>query len=171
MTDCRDRGCFVRESFCRPDHDQRLESGAFRRTTANGDLRMGLTTGEWSCLSFTTTSWRRCCCHPWPGIPIRAAAAQTTPIKPPSACALERYRLANGQFPGDLQALVAALAPFAERFDTGEPYIIPRSDDDLFVLIRSAGTKKTTAALRAQPCLTKPQAMGLVTSGRDKMRR
>ena len=39
-------------------------------------------------------------------IPLRAAAAQTAVDEAAIACALERYRLANGQFPEILEALV-----------------------------------------------------------------
>jgi hypothetical protein len=39
-------------------------------------------------------------------IPRRAAAAQTAADEAAIACALERYRLANGQFPENLDALV-----------------------------------------------------------------
>jgi hypothetical protein len=69
------------------------------------------------------------------GSPIPAARAQTAADQAALACALERYRLANGQFPETL----AALAPrFISRAPndviTGQPYKYRRADDGQFIL-------------------------------------
>jgi hypothetical protein len=70
-----------------------------------------------------------------PRLPVKAARAQTTTDQAAIACALERYRLANGQFPENLQALVPR---FAARMPndviTGEPFKYRRADDGRFVL-------------------------------------
>jgi hypothetical protein len=68
-------------------------------------------------------------------IPVKGAAAQTVADQAAMACALERYRLANGQFPENLQALIPH---FAARLPndviTGEPLKYRRTDDGWFVL-------------------------------------
>ena len=67
--------------------------------------------------------------------PRKGAAAQTAVDQASLACALERYRLANGQFPEKLDALVPQFVsqlpsdPF-----TGEPYKYRRTDDGQFIL-------------------------------------
>jgi hypothetical protein len=68
-------------------------------------------------------------------VPAKIAAAQTAADQAALACALERYRLANGQFPETL----AALTPkFISRppndVITGQPYKYRRTDDGQFVL-------------------------------------
>ena len=51
------------------------------------------------------------------------------------ACALERYRLANGQFPENLQALVPRfIAHLPNDVITGEPFKYRRAGDGRFVL-------------------------------------
>jgi hypothetical protein len=68
-------------------------------------------------------------------IPIKAAAAQTASDQAAIACALERYRLANGQFPQDLQALVPRFAAhLANDVITGDPFKYRRTDDGRFIL-------------------------------------
>jgi len=76
-------------------------------------------------------------------IAIKAAAAQTDADEAAMACALERYRLANRNFPDDL----AALAPrFADHLPndviTGEPYKYRNTEDGRFVLY-SVGWNET----------------------------
>jgi hypothetical protein len=68
-------------------------------------------------------------------MPLKTAAAQTAANQAAIACALERYRLANGQFPDSL----AALAPrFFSRIPddilTGQPYTYRRTGNGHFVL-------------------------------------
>ena len=68
-------------------------------------------------------------------LPERAARQQTIADQAAIACALERYRLANGQFP----ATLAALTPqFMSRLPNdvigGQPYKYRRTDDGRFVL-------------------------------------
>lgn len=68
-------------------------------------------------------------------VPLRAAAAQTTADETMLACALERYRLANGQFPDNLKALVPKfVSDLPNDLLTGEPYKYHRKDDGSFVL-------------------------------------
>ena len=76
-------------------------------------------------------------------IPRRAASAQTAADQAALGCALERYRLANGQFPENL----AALAPrFISQLPydviNGEPLKYRRTDDGQFVLY-SVGWNET----------------------------
>jgi hypothetical protein len=76
-------------------------------------------------------------------IPIKAATAQTSTDQAFIACALERYRLANGQFPDNLQALVPRFAAqLPNDVITGEPFKHHRTDDGRFVLY-SVGWNET----------------------------
>ena len=66
---------------------------------------------------------------------LKSAAAQTTVNQAAIACALERYRLANGHFPEKLDALVPQLiSPLPNDVLTGEPYKYRRTDNGQFVL-------------------------------------
>jgi hypothetical protein len=68
-------------------------------------------------------------------LPVKAAAAQTAADQAAVACALERYRLANGQFPDNLQALVPRFAAHLPNdVISGEPFKYRRTDDGRFVL-------------------------------------
>ncbi|MGP8198590.1 MAG: hypothetical protein ACLQU4_03705 [Limisphaerales bacterium] len=68
-------------------------------------------------------------------VPIKAAAAQAATDQAAVACALEQYRLANGQFPGNLQALVPRfIARLPNDVITGESFKYRRTDDGRFVL-------------------------------------
>jgi hypothetical protein len=61
--------------------------------------------------------------------------AQTATDQAAIACALERYRLANGQFPENLQALVPHFAAHLPNDAiTGESFKYRRTDDGRFVL-------------------------------------
>jgi hypothetical protein len=65
----------------------------------------------------------------------RSAAAQTTADQAALACALERYRLAKGQFPENLEALVPQfIARLPSDLLSGEPYKYRRTDDGQFTL-------------------------------------
>jgi type II secretory pathway pseudopilin PulG len=65
----------------------------------------------------------------------RSATAQTAADQAALACALERYRLAKGQFPEKLEALVPEfVARLANDLFTGEPYKYRRTDDGQFTL-------------------------------------
>ena len=69
------------------------------------------------------------------GMPIKAATAQTAADEAMLACALERYRLANGQFPGTLEALVPRfISELPHDVISGEPYKYRRTGDGQFVL-------------------------------------
>jgi hypothetical protein len=74
----------------------------------------------------------------WPAlnrVVVKAAVAQTITDQVAIACALERYRLANGQYPDRLDALVPAfIAKLPADVTTGEPYKYRRTDDGRFIL-------------------------------------
>jgi hypothetical protein len=66
---------------------------------------------------------------------IKAAGAQTTMDQAALACALERYRLAEGRFPEKLEALVPRfMSQLPKDALTGEPYRYRRIADGQFVL-------------------------------------
>jgi hypothetical protein len=68
-------------------------------------------------------------------VPMRAAAAKTAADQAALACALERYRLANGQFPETLAALTPRFISRAPNdVITGQPYKYRRADDGQFIL-------------------------------------
>jgi len=68
-------------------------------------------------------------------IPMRAAAAQTAVDEAALACALERGRLANGQFPENLGALVPKfISQLPSDVISGEPCKYRRTADGQFVL-------------------------------------
>ena len=66
---------------------------------------------------------------------MKAAIAQTAADQAALACALERYRLANGQFPENLTALVPQfVSQLPNDIITGEPLKYRRTDGGQFVL-------------------------------------
>jgi len=68
-------------------------------------------------------------------ISMRAATGQTSTDHAVLACALERYRLANGNFPEKLDVLVPQfIAQLPNDLVTGEPYKYRRTDDGQFIL-------------------------------------
>jgi hypothetical protein len=68
-------------------------------------------------------------------IHAKAAAAQTAADQAALACALERYRLANGQFPETLAALSPQFMDHAPHdVITGQPYKYRRTEDGQFIL-------------------------------------
>ena len=68
-------------------------------------------------------------------IPIKGAAGQTAADQVVLACALERYRLANGKFPESLSALSPQfIAQVPHDLFTGESYKYRRSEDGQFIL-------------------------------------
>ena len=65
----------------------------------------------------------------------KSAAAQTAVDQAAIACALERYRMANGRFPEKLAALTPqVIAALPNDALTGEPYKYRLKDDGRFVL-------------------------------------
>ena len=90
-----------------------------------------------------TTLSRECCCPPWAGAPRKFARAQCSADLARVACAPERYRLANGQFPDTLEALAPK---FIEKLPydviNGQPLKYRRTDDGQFVLY-SVGLNET----------------------------
>ena len=68
-------------------------------------------------------------------VPRRAATAQAGTDEAVLACALERYRLANGKFPERLDALVPRfVSQLPKDTVTGEPYKYRLTDNGQFVL-------------------------------------
>jgi len=66
---------------------------------------------------------------------VRAATAQVPTDQAVLACALERYRIANGQFPQTLDALVPRfISQLPHDVITGEPYKYRLTKDGRFVL-------------------------------------
>jgi hypothetical protein len=66
---------------------------------------------------------------------LRSATIQTAFNQAAIACALERYRLANGHFPEKLEALAPRfMSPLPNDVLTGEPYKYRLRDDGRFVL-------------------------------------
>jgi len=66
---------------------------------------------------------------------LKTAAAQTAVNQAAIACALERYRLANGHFPEKLDALAPQfITTLPKDVLTGEPYRYRRTEDGRFVL-------------------------------------
>ena len=76
-------------------------------------------------------------------VPMKAAMAQTAADEAALACALERYRLANGQFPETLEALVPRfISQLPNDVISGEPYKYHLTNDGQFALY-SVGWNKT----------------------------
>jgi hypothetical protein len=74
---------------------------------------------------------------------VKVATAQTAVDQAALACALERYRLANGQFPEKLEALVPRfISQLPHDVITGAPYKYRRTADGQFVLY-SVGWNQT----------------------------
>jgi hypothetical protein len=68
-------------------------------------------------------------------MPMKAAAAQTEANQADIACGLERYRLANGQFPETLDALTPRFIPHAPNdVITGQPYKYHRAGHGQYIL-------------------------------------
>ncbi len=67
--------------------------------------------------------------------PKRIAQAQTVVNEAAIACALEKYRLANGQFPANLESLAPKfISLLPDDVVSGEPYKYRRTDKGQFVL-------------------------------------
>jgi hypothetical protein len=68
-------------------------------------------------------------------LPLQAAMAQTAANQAALACALERYWLANSQFPEKLESLAPRyLTDLPRDLLSGEPYRYRRTDQSQFVL-------------------------------------
>src|SRR2546425_694530 len=68
-------------------------------------------------------------------LPLKAAMAQTSTDQAALACALERFRLANGQLPENLDALAPRFIPrIPNDVITGEPPKYRRAEDGRFAL-------------------------------------
>ena len=80
---------------------------------------------------------------PWLGFAEKCALAQSSVDLARVACALERYRLANGQFPDTLDALAPKfIAKLPHDVINGQPLKYRRTDDGQFVLY-SVGWNET----------------------------
>jgi hypothetical protein len=76
-------------------------------------------------------------------VPRRAAAVQTTADEAAIACAIERYRRANGQYPDTLKELVPQfISRLPNDVISGEPYKYYRTNDGRFLLY-SVGWNQT----------------------------
>jgi hypothetical protein len=81
---------------------------------------------------------------------FKAAEAQTVADESVTACALERCRLANGQFPDQLQALVPKfLDKVPQDVISGNPLIYRRTDNGQYVLYSVALNGKDDGGLVA----------------------
>ena len=70
-----------------------------------------------------------------PNFPVNIAIAQTTADQAALACALERCRLAHGQYPDQLDALTPQfISRQPHDVITGQPYKYRRTDDGQFIL-------------------------------------
>jgi hypothetical protein len=77
-------------------------------------------------------------------IPVKAATAQTAANQVVLACALERFRIANGSYPESLEALTPRfVSQLPTDLLTGQPYEYHRAKDGQFV-IRSSGWSETS---------------------------
>lgn len=77
-------------------------------------------------------------------IPIKAATGQTAANQVVLACALERFRLANGNFPERLEVLSPRfVSQLPTDTLTGQPYDYRRTDEGQFV-IQSVGWKEAS---------------------------
>jgi hypothetical protein len=89
-------------------------------------------------------------------IPMKGALAQTAADQAALACALERYRLAKGQFPENLTALVPQfISQLPSDVITGEPLKYRRTDGSQFVLYSVGWNEKddggTIARIKESP--------------------
>ena len=91
--------------------------------------------GKLSTPRCTIVCWPRCFFRHLNKLPLNAARAQTAADQAALACALERYRLANGSYPETLEALVPRfITQPPHDMLTGEPYKYRRIKDGRFVL-------------------------------------
>jgi len=85
-------------------------------------------------------------------LPKQTAAAQTDTDQAAVACALERYRLANNQFPDNLQSLVPRFAAqLPNDVITGEPFKYRLADDGRFVLYSVGWNEKDDGGVPGKP--------------------
>jgi hypothetical protein len=81
-------------------------------------------------------------------IPVKAAVVQAATDQALLACALERYRLANGQFPDTLDTLAPRfISSLPHDVLSGEPYKYRRTDDGQFALSSVGWIKKADSDL------------------------
>jgi len=81
----------------------------------------------------------------------KAAAPQTSVDEAVTACALERYRLANGHFPEKLQELAPVfLKSVPNDLFTGEPLKYRRLEDERFVLYSVGWNEKDDGGVSAR---------------------
>ena len=91
-------------------------------------------------------------------VPRRSAAGQTAADEAVIACALERYRLANSQFPENLAALVPGfISQLPDDVISGAAYKYRRTPDGQFVLYSVGWNEKDDAGISG-PTLFDDQA-------------
>jgi len=84
-------------------------------------------------------------------VPRKAAIAQATSDQAALACALERYRLANGQFPETLESLAPKyLSRLPNDPITGESYKYHRSDAGGFILYSVGWDERDDGGVRGK---------------------
>ena len=84
-------------------------------------------------------------------IPVKTARAQTTADQAAVGCALERYRLAHGQFPETLEALTPQfMSRQPNDVITGQPYKYRRADAGQFVLYSVGWNEKDDGGVPGQ---------------------
>jgi hypothetical protein len=87
----------------------------------------------------------------------RAAGAQTTFNLAAIACALERYRLAKGCFPGALETLVPQfISPLPNDVLTGEPYKYRLTDEGRLVLYSVGWNEKDDGGVPGESWFSHP---------------
>ena len=98
--------------------------------------------------------------------PFKAATAQTATDQATIACALERYRLANGQFPAESGALSPKyLAALPNDVITGQPYEYQRTGDGQFTLNSVGGDDKNVGGTAGQGLLNQLSQWFAVSKG------
>jgi hypothetical protein len=84
-------------------------------------------------------------------IPAKIAIDQTDADQAALACALERYRLAHGEFPGQLEVLTPEFMPkLPNDVITGQPYKYRRTNDGQFILYSVGWDEKDNAGAPGQ---------------------
>jgi hypothetical protein len=89
-------------------------------------------------------------------VSLKAAQTQTAVDQAVLACALERYRLANGQFPERLDALAPHfLDKLPNDVISGEPLKYRRTSDGRFILYSVGWNGKDDNGATAKPAVSR----------------
>jgi hypothetical protein len=91
-------------------------------------------------------------------LPIKAARPQIAANQAAIACALERYRLANGHFPETLNALTPQfISRLPNDVITGQPYQYRRTEDGQFILYSVGWNEKDDGGVPGQTLFDQTQ--------------